>query len=91
MLSKVKYSCNFFLNSLKHEGLLSAVVTKGVIETSRCKPLLDLCRTRWAERHDAYRNFYQAYMFIVKALELIGHGMQSEEFKEFTIGWDSKA
>ena len=88
MLSKVKYSCNFFLNSLKHEGLLSAVVTTGVIEISRHKPLLDLCRTRWAERHDAYRNFYQAYMFIVKALELIGHGIHS---KEFAIGWDSKA
>ena len=72
MLSKVKYSCNFFLNSPKREGLLSAVVTKGVIETSRRKPLFDLCRTRWAERHDAYRHFYQAYMFIVKALEWIG-------------------
>ena len=40
MLSKVKYSCNFFSNSLKHEGLLSAVVTKGVIETSRRNPYL---------------------------------------------------
>ena len=30
-------------------------------------------------------------MFIVKALELIGHGMHSEEFEEFAKGWDSKA
>ena len=86
MLSKVKSACNFFLNSPKREGLLIAVVTKGVIETRR-KPLLDLCRTRWAELHDAYRHFYQAYVFIVKALELIGHGMYCEEF---AIGWNTK-
>ena len=30
-------------------------------------------------------------MFIVKALELIGHGMHCEEFEEFAIGWNSKA
>ena len=59
-----------------------------VIETSRHKPLLHLCSTRWAERHDAYRYFYQAYVFIVKALELIGHAMHCEEF---AIGWNSKA
>ena len=91
MLAQVRSACNFFLNSPKREALLIAIITKGVIDTSRRKPLLDLCCTRWAERHDGYRHFYQAYVFIVKALELIGYGMHCEEFETFATGWNNKA
>ena len=39
MLAQVRSACNFFLNSPKREALLIAIITKGVIDTSRRKPL----------------------------------------------------
>ena len=29
--------------------------------------MLDLCKTRWAERQGTYRHFYQAYVYITEA------------------------
>ena len=31
-------------------------------DAGKWKPLLDLCKTRWAERHNAYQHYYQAYV-----------------------------
>ena len=42
------------------------------------KALLQLCKTRWAELHKAFQYFYQAYTFIVEALEAIGHDQRLE-------------
>ena len=40
---------------------------------------LDLCRTHWALRHKAYQHFYEAYTFIVEALEMIDHGSHAQK------------
>ena len=57
---------------------------------SQRKPLLDLCCTRWAQRHDAYMHFYQSYVFIVDALKAI-NGSASVNFDPcFFQGWDIK-
>ena len=52
-----------FLNSPKRNELLCEIVSSNVPEPSRKKPLIDLCKTRWAERQTAYQHFYQAFKF----------------------------
>ena len=95
VLDKVKATSLFFLKSPKRNGLLIEVVTKNVIEMGRRKPLIDLCKTRWAERHSAFQHFYQSYKFLVIALEAIGLGLHgselSNDFKDITWDVDSKS
>ena len=79
----------FYLKSPKREGLLRSIVKRGVPEKSKRKPILDLCATRWAERHTAYMHFYQSFTFTIKSLELMAHGRNSEDCDdEYIIGWD---
>ncbi|XP_041372811.1 52 kDa repressor of the inhibitor of the protein kinase-like [Gigantopelta aegis] len=80
MLDKLKETSLFFNSSPKCEALLSSIIrTCNPHDTSRRKSLLDLCKTRWAERHRAYQHFYQAYIYIVKCLEVIAHGLHNDE------------
>ena len=53
------------------------------------EPLLDLCKTCWAERHSAYQHFYQAYVFIVEALEMIGFKHHLAKYGNMYDDWDS--
>ena len=91
----MKATCLFFLNNPKRNELLIQVVTGNVIEPGRRKPLIDLCKTRWAERHSAFQHFYQCYKFIVIALEVIGLGLHKNElsnnFKDGTWDMDSRS
>lgn len=52
-----------------------------------------MCRTRWAARHTAYQHFYQAYIYIITALENIVYGVNKElvgdEFQN--CQWDTKS
>ncbi len=95
VLDRVKATCLFFLKSPKRNGVLVEVVTKNVIEMGRRKPLIDICQTRWAERHSAFQHFYQCYTFIVIALEAIGLGLHrsdlSDNFKDATWDIESKS
>ncbi|KAG9282540.1 52 kDa repressor of the inhibitor of the protein kinase-like [Astyanax mexicanus] len=70
MIDKMKYSVMFFTSSPKRELLLKEVVDKEAYSTEKRKPLIDLSRTRWAARHDAYSHFYSAFVCIIKALEV---------------------
>jgi len=79
VLDRMQSCCRFFLNSRKRSGLLEAIVTCNVVEEIRRKPLLDLCKTRWAERQSAYEHFYQAFVFIKEALEMIGYKQHLEK------------
>ena len=58
VLDKMKATC---LNSPKRNELLTEIVSKNVAEMSRRKPLIDLCKTRWAERHSAFLSSIQIY------------------------------
>lgn len=96
MIDKLKAVNKFFRDSPKREGLLIDIVNRNVIENTRRKPLLDLCRTRWAERHIAYSHFYEAYVFIVRALDIIyaggGNVMNGELSGDtYVTGWDPKS
>lgn len=81
MLDKMTQIFLFFRNSAKREALLQNVVQTGNPEhdSSKRSPLLNLCKTRWVERHIAYRHFYQAYTYIIKAFEIIAMGIHNEE------------
>ena len=52
-----------------------------------------MCRTRWAPRHTAYTRFYQAYPYVIAALENIScgdnHEMCGDEYQDAT--WDRKS
>ena len=93
MMDKLKTVCLFFQNSPKRNGLLVNIMETEIQHTGKRKPLIDLCRTRWAERHEAYTHFYNSYLFIVKSLEVIAYGMHREQYsKDFTdTKWDTKS
>ena len=69
-------------------GLLQSIITKAIPEASRRKGLIDMCRTRWAARHTAYTHFYQAYPYVIAALENIScganHEMCGDEYQDAT-------
>lgn len=88
VIDKMKAVCLFFNNSPKREGLLKAIILRDIPDTNKRKPLLNLCVTRWAVRHESYKHFYQAYVYMVKAFEVIAYGMhedlnQMELFKDW--------
>ena len=94
VLDKLKHCCRFFQLSPKRNGLLELIVYNKAtsVHVTKRKALLDLCKTRWAERHNAYQHFYQAYTFIVEALEMIGYGQHIEEHGDLYsdwMGWDT--
>uniref|UniRef100_A0A3B1KIQ4 DUF4371 domain-containing protein n=1 Tax=Astyanax mexicanus TaxID=7994 RepID=A0A3B1KIQ4_ASTMX len=78
MIDKMKYSVMFFTSSPKRELLLKEVVDKEAYSTEKRKPLIDLSRTRWAARHDAYSHFYSAFVCIIKALEVMVKSVYKE-------------
>ncbi|XP_013421627.1 52 kDa repressor of the inhibitor of the protein kinase-like [Lingula anatina] len=87
VVDKLKHCCRFFQNSPKKEGLLDLIAKTNTFGEGRRKVLLDLCRTRWAERHGAYQHFYTGYTFLVEALEVIGFRLYEEEYSEYQ-DWD---
>ena len=82
--------CRFFLNSPKRIGLLELIVKHNITDDTKRKPLLDLCKTRWAERQDAY-SFYQAYIFITESLELIGYQQHLDKYGSTFGDWDTSS
>ena len=92
MMDKLKTVCLSFQNSPKRNGLLVNIMEIEIQHTGKRKPLIDLCRIRWAERHEAYTHFYNSCLFIVKSLEVIAYGMHREQYsKDFTDAkWDTK-
>ena len=87
--SRLQDCCRYFLNSPKRNGVLELIVTHNVEDQSKRKPLLDFCKTRWVERHSAYQHFYQAFVFIVEALELIGFKHHLTKYGDTFADWDS--
>ena len=81
MNSTVTETAYFFNNSAKRQVFLEKVVDKGT-GTVRVK---DLCRTRWAYRHEAYENFYKLYKYLVAVMELI----VTRDSEYGNMDWDS--
>ena len=89
VLDRMQSCCRFFLNSPKRIGILELIISQNVIDETRRKPLLDVCRTRWAERQSAYQHFYQAFVFITEALELIGYKRHLDRYGNTYADWDT--
>lgn len=91
-LDKMKSTVMFFTSSPKRECLLTEIVTKGVIQVGKRKPLIDICQVQWATRHDAYNRFYNCFVFIVQGLEVICFHEHSEEYNtDVSTGWEVKS
>ena len=88
---RMQSCCRFFLNSPKRYGLLELIIKHNIIDETKRKPLLDLCKTRWAERQDAYQHFYQAYIFITESLELIGYKQHVDKYGGTFADWDTSS
>ena len=89
VLDRLRHCCQFFLVSPKRNGLLELIVSHKIMEDSNRKCILDLCKTRWAERHSTFQHFYQAFVFIVEGLEMIGYRLHIEEYGDLFGDWDS--
>ena len=90
----MKSACLFFHGSPKREGLIEAIVAENEEENDRRKALIDLCRTRWAARHEAYRHFYHSYKYVIEALKVMSAGRHLDKYKivaEMFANWDPKS
>ena len=88
VIERPKNCCRFFLKSPKRSGLLEIIVKQNIVNVTKRRPLLDLCKTRWAERQTAYQHFYQAVVFIVEALEMIGFKRHLPKYSEMYADWN---
>lgn len=90
MNDKLKETCLLFNTSPKREALLKEVISKDEPDTTKKKPLLNLCKTRWAERQHAYDHFYDFYKHLITTLEIIGHGLHlNQGYQDNLVGsWD---
>ena len=94
VIDKLKSVCLYFFGSPKREGLLEAIISQNVLDRDKKKGLIDLCKTRWAARHEAYRHFYQSYFHIVETLELIKLGPDRNDERpasKMWADWDPKS
>ena len=91
VLDRMSSVCLFFLSSPKRNELLIEIVTKNVHQENRRKALIDLCKTRWAQRHSSYQHFYQSYVYIVQCFEVISMGLHAENLSDnFVMAtWDN--
>ena len=69
----------FFNYSPKRQAFFEKKLQESA-QPNKKKHLLDLCRTRWVERHDSLENFNQFYTVLVSIFENISTGR---------FGWSS--
>ena len=62
-----------------------------IVNITKRKPPVDLCKTRWKERHTTYQHFYQAFAFIVDALEMIGFKRHLLKYGDIYADWDPES
>ena len=87
----LKAVCLYFKYSPKRQGLLEHIITKNAPGSKR-KPLLNLCKTRWAERQEAYTYFNDSYLHLVTAFDEIACRLHSDILDEdFRAAWDAKS
>ena len=70
---------------------MQLVTSNNVLDTQKRKPLLDLCRTRWAIRQSAYQHFYQSFPFIVDALVVIDYQHHLDKYGDLYCDWNPKS
>ena len=73
----------------KGTSLEKELVIACIQDTSRRKVILDLCKTRWSMRQEAYNHFCGSFIFIVKALEVIAYDLHKDETSDiFKDDWN---
>ena len=87
VMDRLLHCSRFFLYP-KRIRILEMIVKHNIIDSANRKPVLDLCQTRWAERHSAFQHFYQSFVFIVEALEMIAYRHHLEKYGDLYADWD---
>ena len=83
---EIKFMCDklasvfIYFDCPKKSELLEAITNVEHPPGSKRKPLINMCKTRWAERHDAASHFYTSYLYIVKAFEVIALGLHQNDY-----------
>lgn len=92
MINKLQKCCLFFNNSPKRENLLKECIQVNPnINVEWKKPLIDLCKTRWSERQNAYDHFDKCYPDVIKSLNIIAYGTMTEGLSNtFLSGWGAE-
>ena len=67
-LDKVQSAFLFFHHSPNQSKVLQQILSCNIAEATKRKPLLELCKTRWAARHTAYQDFYSVF-------QIYGHSL----------------
>ena len=49
------------------------IVKPNVTDAINRIPILYICKTLWVEQHNAFPHFYQSFVFIIEALQMIGY------------------
>ena len=89
---EISLNCRrFVLQSPKRSGLLELIVKHNIVNITKRKPPVDLCKTRWKEWHTTYQHFYQAFAFIVDALEMIGFKRHLLKYGDMYADWDPES
>ncbi|CAH1233169.1 Hypp621 [Branchiostoma lanceolatum] len=89
VIDRLQDCCRYFLHSPKRSGALEKVIKHNIGDETKRKLLLDLCKTRRAERHNAYQHFYQACVFIVETLQMIAYSRHLDKYGDKYADWDT--
>ena len=88
-IDRVKGVTLWVKKSAKREGLLKAIVTKGISShPSSRTPLFNVCITYWVENIDGWERwerFSLAHPFMIKMFEAIPFG--NSEYPQYNDGW----
>ena len=85
MNGSITQAAYFFTNSPKRQIFFEKVISSSSPQGK--KKLMNLCRTRWIYRHEAYEVFLQLFPVVFKTLELISS--QSQELGQWD--WDAES
>lgn len=80
--------CSRFFLYPKRMGTLEMIVKHSIIDSANRKPVLDLCKTRWVECHNAFQHFFHSFVFIVEALQIIAYQHHLEKYGDLYADWD---
>ena len=83
-ITQIKNLTHWLKASPKREGILKAIVRKGIqscVGATR-NPILNVCITRWVENIDGWEHFCLCHPFLVQLCEAIIYGTAEEGFED---------
>ena len=89
ILGTLKETCDFFKYSPKRNNLLLSVIEKDSPHAKKTT-LKNMCKTQWAERHEAYEVFFALFSCIMRVLEVIANErLFAGQYGDAAWSWDT--